>query len=150
MVAGVLTGNIIGFARVARHCVLLGTHSHADALAVAMGPIDTLNSVLINSLVFAFVPMLTAREGADRAALFHQLTRCFLRRLGRDLAGRDLAAPLADARARPRLDPQYFATAVTTLRILALSTVAAGGARSTSRCSTPRAGSPPRRFIRPR
>ena len=48
IVAGVLTGNILGFARVAVIAYLLGTHSHADSLAVAMGPLDTLNSVLIN------------------------------------------------------------------------------------------------------
>ena len=52
---------------------LLGTHSQADSLAVAMGPIDTLNSLLINSVLFAFVPMLTAREGPERTALFLKL-----------------------------------------------------------------------------
>ena len=60
LVAGVLTGNLLGFGRVAVTAYLLGTHSRADSLAVAMGPMDTLNSVLINSVVFAFVPMLTA------------------------------------------------------------------------------------------
>ena len=59
LVVGVLTGNVIGFARVALTAYLLGTHSNADSLAVAMGPIDTLNSLLINSILFAFVPMLT-------------------------------------------------------------------------------------------
>jgi hypothetical protein len=32
-----------------------------------MGPLDTLNSVLINSMVFAFVPMLTACGKAPSA-----------------------------------------------------------------------------------
>ena len=70
LVAGVLTGNILGFGRVAIIASLLGTQSHADSLAVAMGPLDTLNSVLINSMISDFVPMLTACPGADRTALF--------------------------------------------------------------------------------
>ena len=71
LVAGVLTGNVLGFVRVALTAYLLGTHSRADSLAVAMGPLDTLNSVLINSMVFAFVPMLTAcqrRRSARRCS----------------------------------------------------------------------------------
>ena len=77
--AGVLTGNLLGFVRVALTAYLLGTHSRADSLAVAMGPMDTLNSVLINSMVFAFVPMLTAaqRGGAHRAVPA-SCTRCFV------------------------------------------------------------------------
>jgi peptidoglycan biosynthesis protein MviN/MurJ (putative lipid II flippase) len=75
LVAGVLTGNILGFARVAIIAYLLGTHSRADSLAVAMGPLDTLNSVVLNSVVFAFVPMLTAVTGGERTALFQKLTR---------------------------------------------------------------------------
>ena len=77
LVAGVLTGNILGFVRVALTAYLLGTHSRADSLAVAMGPLDTLNSVLINSMVFAFVPMLTAASGPERTALFLKLSRSF-------------------------------------------------------------------------
>lgn len=123
---GILTGNVIGFARVAVTAYLLGTHSGADALAVAMGPIDTLNSVLINSVVFAFVPMLTAREGAPRAALFRQLTRCFLLVSAAISAAVILAAPWLMRALAPGLDPRYFDTAVGTLRILALSTAAAG------------------------
>ena len=38
-VAGVLTGNMLGFGRVAIIAYLLGTHSRADSLAVAMGPL---------------------------------------------------------------------------------------------------------------
>ena len=75
--AGIITGNIIGFARVALTAYLLGTHSQADSLAVAVGPLDALNSVLINTMVFAFVPMLNARQGADRTALFLKLNRWF-------------------------------------------------------------------------
>ena len=52
---------------------LLGTHSAADSLAVAIGPIDTLNQALINTIIFAFVPMLTERDRGRRAS------RCFSR-----------------------------------------------------------------------
>src|SRR5581483_6582822 len=105
---------------------LLGTHSAADSLAVAIGPIDTLNSVLINSLVFAFVPMLTARASVERAALLRQLSRCFLAVSATISAAVILAAPLLMRVLAPGLDPAYLDAAVGTLRILALSTVAAG------------------------
>ena len=75
--AGLIAGNLIGFFRVAVTAYLLGTHSAADALAVAIGPIDTLNSVLTNTMIFAFVPLLTEHDGAARAALFRKLTRVF-------------------------------------------------------------------------
>ena len=78
IVAGVLTGNLLGVGRVALIAYLLGTHSYADSLAVALGPLDTFNSVLINSIVFAFVPMLTAAQGEQRTALFLKLSRCFV------------------------------------------------------------------------
>jgi putative peptidoglycan lipid II flippase len=126
LVFGVLTGNAIGFARVALTAYLLGTESRADALAVAMGPIDTLNSVLINSIVFAFVPVLTGAGGADRAALFHQLTRCFLALSAAVSGAVMLAAPWLMRPLAPGLDPAYFDTSVGILRILALSTTAAG------------------------
>jgi putative peptidoglycan lipid II flippase len=126
LVAGVLTGNLLGFGRVAVTAYLLGTHSRADTLAVAMGPIDTLNSVLINSVVFAFVPMLTACSGAERTALFLKLSRCFLWVSFTISAAVVLSAPWLMRALAPGLDPQYFATAVTVLRILAISTMAAG------------------------
>jgi putative peptidoglycan lipid II flippase len=126
LVAGVLTGNVIGFARVALTAYLLGTHSRADSLAVAMGPIDTLNSVLINSLVFAFVPMLTARAGAERAALYGQLLRCFSVASAAIAAVVMIGAPWLMRVLAPGLDPAYFPAAVTNLRIFAFSTLAAG------------------------
>jgi putative peptidoglycan lipid II flippase len=128
LVAGVLTGNLIGFARVAITAYLLGTQSRADSLAVAMGPIDTLNSVLINSLVFAFVPMLAARTGADCAALYRQLTRCFAIASAVIAAAVILGAPVLMRALAPGLDAAYFPSAVTTLRIFAVSTLAAGSA----------------------
>jgi putative peptidoglycan lipid II flippase len=119
--AGIITGNIIGFVRVAVTAYLLGTHSNADALAVALGPLDALNSLLINSLVFAFVPMLTARP-----ALLRQLTRFFVLVSSGISAAVILAAPLLMRVLAPGLDARYFGTAVTIVRILSLSTVAAG------------------------
>lgn len=75
--AGILLGNITGFFRVAVFAYLLGTHARADALAVAMGPLDTLNSVIVNTMLFAFVPMLMLRSGTERAALFRRSARVF-------------------------------------------------------------------------
>jgi len=77
LIFGVLTGNVLGFARVAVTAYLLGTHSRADSLAVAMGPLDTFNNMLLNSMIFAFVPMLTACKGEARTALLMKLSRLF-------------------------------------------------------------------------
>lgn len=128
LVAGVLTGNLIGFVRVAVTAYLLGTHSLADSLAVAMGPVDTLNAVLINSFVFAFVPMLTAREGAERAALYRRLLRCFAIVSTAIAAVLIAAAPWLMRALAPGLDPAYFPIAVANLRVFAMSTLAAGSA----------------------
>jgi putative peptidoglycan lipid II flippase len=126
LAAGVLTGNVIGFGRVWLTAYLLGTHSRADALAVAMGPMDTLNSVLLNSLVFAFVPMLTAARDDERTALFLKLTRCFWWASAAVTAFVVLSAPWLMNVLAPGLDPRFHSTAVTNLRIFAFSTVAAG------------------------
>ena len=105
--AGIIAGNIIGFVRVALTAYLLGTHSQADSLAVAVGPLDALNSVLINTMVFAFVPMLTARQGADRTALFLKLNQWFAWLFSLVDAGHRGGRALADhgsgARPRPAL-----------------------------------------------
>ena len=101
---GVVTGNIVGFARVALTAHLLGTQSRADSLAVAMGPIDTLNSVLINSIVFAFVPCSRrARPGA--IALFRKLARGFLWISSAIALAVMLAAPWLMRALAPGLDP---------------------------------------------
>jgi putative peptidoglycan lipid II flippase len=126
LVAGVLTGNLLGFGRVALIAGFLGTQSRADSLAVAMGPLDTLNSVLINSVVFAFVPMLTACSGAERAALFRKLNGLLVWVFSAAAAAVIITAPWLMRLLAPGLDPQYFGAAVTILRVLSLSTVAAG------------------------
>ena len=124
--AGIITGNVLGFARVALTAYLLGTHSRADALAVAVGPVDMINSALINTMVFAFVPMLTERSGAARAALFRKLSRFFGVLFGVLTAATLVGAPWLVQALAPGLDPAYYGTSVTILRILAFSAVAAG------------------------
>jgi putative peptidoglycan lipid II flippase len=126
LVVGVLTGNLLGFGRVALTAYFLGTHSRADSLAVAMGPLDTLNSVLINSVVFAFVPMLTACGEKERAALFLKLNRLLIWVFLGLAAVLIAAAPWLMRVLAPGLEPQYFRPAVTILRVLSLSTIAAG------------------------
>lgn len=126
LMAGVLAGNILGFGRVALTAYLLGTHTRADSLAVAMGPMDTLNSVLINSIVFAFVPMLTARREDERAALFLKVNRCFGWALTALTAVLILAAPWLMRALAPGLDPRVFGAAVWNLRIFALALIPSG------------------------
>jgi putative peptidoglycan lipid II flippase len=126
IVVGVLAGNLLGFGRVAATAYLLGTHSQADSLAVAIGPVDTLNSVLLNSVVFAFVPMLTACQGGARTALFVKLRSCLLWLFAAIGAAVVLAAPWLMRVLAPGLDAAYLAVAVNNLRILSLSTAAAG------------------------
>ena len=126
--AGLITGNLIGFFRVALTAYLLGTHSAADALAVAVGPIDTLNSVLINTMIFAFVPMLTEREGAQRVALFRKLNRVFTRVFFLLAVSIMVFAPWLIRVLAPGLDASYVSTAVTILRIASVSSLAAGAA----------------------
>jgi len=126
--AGLITGNLIGFFRVALTAYLLGTHSAADALAVAVGPIDTLNSVLFNTMIFAFVPMLTEREGAQRVALFRKLNRVFLHVFFLLAVSIVVFASWLIRVLAPGLDANYVSTAVTILRIASVSTLAAGAA----------------------
>ncbi|HWQ54936.1 MAG TPA: lipid II flippase MurJ [Bryobacteraceae bacterium] len=121
-----MAGNIIGFARVALMAYLLGTGSLADSLAVAIGPIDTLNSVLINSMVFAFVPMLTAREGTQRTGLFLGLNRYFAGLFSLLAVALVLLAPWFVRMLAPGLEPAWFDTAVINFRVLSCSIPAAG------------------------
>ena len=119
---------MIGFFRVALTAYLLGTHSAADALAVAIGPIDTLNSVLTNTMIFAFVPMLTERDGAARTALFRRLNQVFVRFFFLLAVLIVVCAPWLIRLLAPGLDANYVGTAVTILRIGSVSTLAAGTA----------------------
>ena len=125
---GLAIGNLIGFFRVALTAYLLGTRSNADALAVAVGPVDTLNGVLINTMLFAFVPMLTMREGAERNALFRKLSRVFLAAFFLLSLSIALLAPWLIRLLAPGLDPDYLGVATNILRIASVSSLAAGTA----------------------
>ena len=126
--AGLVLGNLIGFVRVAITAYLLGTHNSADALAVSVSPLDTLNSVLINTMVFAFVPMLTERRGAERTALFLKLNRLFSWVFTVVTFGVIVFAPALIRILAPGWRAEDSATAVSLLRIIALSSMAAGAA----------------------
>jgi putative peptidoglycan lipid II flippase len=124
--AGIVAGNVLGFARVAVTAYLLGTGTDADALAVAIGPLDTLNQVLISSMIYAFVPMLTAREGAGRAALFLRLRSSFTVLYAALAAALLLFAPWVIGLVAPGLAAPELATAAEILRIGSVSTLAIG------------------------
>lgn len=124
--AGVMTGSAIGVLRVALTAYFLGTQSQADSLAVALGPLDTFNSILINSMVFAFVPMLTARAGAERLGLFRALSRGFAGVFSAVTLLMLIAAPWLMRVLAPGLAQPYFAHAVQILRILSFSTLFVG------------------------
>ena len=130
--AGILVGNITGFFRIAVTAYLVGTHARADALAVATGPLDTLNSIVMNTMLFAFVPMLMLRQGAERLALFARAAQVF----GLILAAVSLAgvvlAPEVIHLLGPGLAGAQHDQAVQLLRILAPSTLFAGGAATYS------------------
>lgn len=126
--AGILAGNLLGFGRGAVTAYLLGTHAMADGLAVALGPIDTLNQVLINTMIFAFVPLLTVREGRARAILFTRAARLFTAVFSAVSLGMMGFAPELIRLLGPGLSPSVFGESVTLLRIGSLSTWAAGTA----------------------
>lgn len=125
--AGILAGNITGFFRVAVTAYLVGTHARADALAVAIGPIDTLNQAVINTMLVSMVPMLMLRPESDRAAIFARAGRAFawiLIGIGLLVA---LLAPQIISLLGPGLDPDRHREAVMLLRLLAPATVFGGG-----------------------
>jgi len=105
---------------------MLGTHARADSLAVAIGPLDTLNSVILNTMLFAFVPMLMMRESAARGAFFLRARPVFLTILVTLSTGIALVAgPLVSALG-PGLPAAQHDQAVTLLRLFAPSTLFAG------------------------
>ncbi|MGA2134681.1 MAG: lipid II flippase MurJ [Bryobacteraceae bacterium] len=128
IMAGIVAGNIFGFVRVALTAYLLGTHAQADSLVVAAGPLDALNAVLINTIVIAFVPMLTERQGAERTALFLKLNEWFAWLFTLLTLGIIFSAPWLIRILAPGLDARYYGTSVNILRIAAPSIMAAGAA----------------------
>lgn len=126
--ACILLGNITGFFRVAVTAYLLGTHAGADALATAIGPIDVLNSAIINTMLFAFVPMLLLRNGGDRAALFARAGRIFASIFAGVSIITALFAPQLIAVLGPGLPAPQRAQAIVLIRWLAPSTLFGAGA----------------------
>jgi len=124
--AGILLGNVTGFFRVAVTAYLLGTHARADALAVAIGPLDNLNSVIVNTMLFAFVPMLLLRHDGERAALFARSARVFSAILLAVSAATALLAPELIAVLGPGLAEPERTQAALLLRLLAPGTLFAG------------------------
>jgi putative peptidoglycan lipid II flippase len=79
-------------------------------------------------MIFAFVPMLTEREDVARTALFRKLSQVFIR-VFLLLAFLIVAcAPWLIRLLAPGLDANYVGTAVTILRIVSISSLAAGAA----------------------
>jgi len=121
--AGILLGNVTGFFRVAVTAYLLGTHAGADALATALGPMDVLNSAILNTMLFAFVPMLLLRADGERAALFTRAGRIFASIAAGITAIVVVLAPRLMAVLGPGLAPPERAQAIVLLRWLAPSTL---------------------------
>jgi putative peptidoglycan lipid II flippase len=117
--AGILAGNITGFFRVMVTAWFLGTHARADALAVAIGPIDTLTTAIINTMLVSFVPMLTARDPANRAAVFHRARSVFALILLAVSASIAFFAPALISLLGPGLAAAQHEEAVALLRIIA-------------------------------
>jgi putative peptidoglycan lipid II flippase len=124
--SGILIGNVTGFFRVGVTAYLLGTHARADALAVALGPIDSLNSAIVNTMLVSFVPMLLLRPESDRALVFARAARvlaCFLTALS--LATALLASNIVSILG-PGLAPAQHLQAVALVRIASPATLLAG------------------------
>ena len=116
---GILAGNITGFFRVIVTAWFLGTHAHADALVVALGPIDTITVAIINTMLVSFVPMLMSRHPASRAAVFVRARSVFVWILLALVAVAILFAPPLISLLGPGLARQEHDEAVTLLRIIA-------------------------------
>jgi murein biosynthesis integral membrane protein MurJ len=124
--AGVLAGNFTGFFRVAVTAYLLGTHARADALATAVGPLDSLNLVIVNTLLFAFVPMLMQRDGAERMALFVRGLHVYTAMLAVLTAGIIAFAPEIAAVLGPGLSAERMAESVVLVQLMAPGLLFAG------------------------
>ncbi len=125
--AGILAGNITGFFRIAVQAYYLGTHARADALSVAIGPIDTLNGAIVNTMLVSFVPMLMLRPAEERPALFARASRTFAWILVAGSIAIALLAPLLISLMGPGLAVEQHDQAVLFLRLVAPATLFAGG-----------------------
>jgi putative peptidoglycan lipid II flippase len=93
-----------------------------------MGPLDTMNSVIVNTMLFAFVPMLLLRQGSDRGALFARAARVYTGVLAAVALLTGVFAPQWIAVLGPGLAAPERAQAVELLRWLAPSTLFGAGA----------------------
>jgi putative peptidoglycan lipid II flippase len=125
--AGILIGNITGFFRVGVTAYLLGTHAKADALAVSLGPIDNLNSAIVNTMLVSFVPMLLLRPESERAIVFARAARVFAWILASVSAAAALLASPIISVLGPGLAPDQHREAVELLRLSSPATLLAGG-----------------------
>ena len=124
--AGLLAGNVTGFLRVVVTAWFLGTHARADALAVALGPIDTLTTAFINTMLVAFVPMLMLSRPGEREAMFEQAARIFAGILLLASTGILLLAPEMISLLGPGLAAEQHTQAVNLLRLFAPATFFGG------------------------
>jgi putative peptidoglycan lipid II flippase len=125
--AGILIGNITGFFRVGVTAYLLGTHARADALAVALGPIDNLCQAIINTMLVSFVPLLLLRPEPERALIFARAARVFAWILAAlSLGAALLASPIVSVLG-PGLAPDQHREAVVLLRLASPAPLLAGG-----------------------
>jgi putative peptidoglycan lipid II flippase len=125
--AGILLGNVSGFIRVAITAYLLGTHARADALAVATGLADTLNTIIINTLLVAFVPMMMIRPACERLAIFIRAGRLFASILAGVSILLALLAPQLVSLLGPGLPAEQRSAAILLIRILSPSVILSGG-----------------------
>jgi putative peptidoglycan lipid II flippase len=123
---GILLGNITGFGRVVVTAWFLGTHARADALVVGMGPIDTLVTAIINTMLVSFVPMLMLRRDGSRIVLFHRAGRVFAWILAGVTLAIVLLAPQLISLLGPGLAREQHEQAVFLLRLVAPATFFGG------------------------
>ncbi|HVW07022.1 MAG TPA: lipid II flippase MurJ, partial [Bryobacteraceae bacterium] len=124
--AGILIGNVTGFFRVALAAYLLGTRAHADALAVSTGLADTVNNIVINTLLVSFVPMLMLRPAHERLAVFRRAGRLFAWILGSLSVLIAAFTPQLVALLGPGLAPAQKHEAIVLMEILAPSILLSG------------------------
>ena len=91
-----------------------------------MGPLDALNLVIVNTLLFAFVPMLMQRDGAARAAFFRRGQSVYTALLLLLSGAIVLFAPQIARVLGPGLSVERNAESVVLIRLMAPSLLFAG------------------------
>jgi putative peptidoglycan lipid II flippase len=124
--AGILAGNLTGFVRVGLTAWFLGTGVRADALAVAVGPIDTLNTALVNTMLVSLVPMLMLRGEAGRVAIFRRTARVLTWIIAGITGGVFAFAPALISALGPGLAPAQHQEAAALLRVISPAVFCSG------------------------